>query len=141
MQERDLVTVAERHGMEHVAVATSALSAKYGHRASKRTPPSLSVRLRVVHSGVYVTVIESAASIGEQSGGGAWASGRWIDQHHPFSAVTDEREIARLKRSRCTKEVAINCGRVDVTDEQGRPIAHGELRLQRPRDANLGTAR
>jgi len=84
----------------------------------------------VVHGGVYTTAIESAASIG--------ASSAVRDQGLVAVGLTNTTHFLRsLTTGRVTVEaVALSQGRtqqlwrVDITDESGRLIAHGELRLQ-----------
>jgi 1,4-dihydroxy-2-naphthoyl-CoA hydrolase len=84
----------------------------------------------IVHGGVYTTAIESAASIGAS----AAVSGRGL----VAVGLTNTTHFLRsLSAGRVNVEaVALNQGRtqqlwrVDVTDESGRLIAHGELRLQ-----------
>jgi uncharacterized protein (TIGR00369 family) len=84
----------------------------------------------VVHGGVYATAIESAASIG--------ASSAVRDQGQVAVGLTNTTHFLRsLTTGRVNVEaVALSQGRtqqlwrVDITDESGRLIAHGELRLQ-----------
>jgi uncharacterized protein (TIGR00369 family) len=84
----------------------------------------------IVHGGVYTTAIESAASIG--------ASGAVRDQGQVAVGLTNTTHFLRsLTAGRVTVEaVALSQGRtqqlwrVDITDESGRLIAHGEVRLQ-----------
>jgi uncharacterized protein (TIGR00369 family) len=84
----------------------------------------------IVHGGVYTTAIESAASIG--------ASTAVRDQGQVAVGLTNTTHFLRaMTAGRVGVEaVALNQGRtqqlwqVDVTDESGRLIAHGEIRLQ-----------
>jgi uncharacterized protein (TIGR00369 family) len=84
----------------------------------------------IVHGGVYTTAIESAASIG--------ASTAVRDQGQVAVGLTNTTHFLRaMTAGRVGVEaVALNQGRtqqlwqVDVTDESGRLIAHGEVRLQ-----------
>jgi uncharacterized protein (TIGR00369 family) len=84
----------------------------------------------IVHGGVYTTAIESAASIG--------ASTAVRDQGQVAVGLTNTTHFLRsLTTGRVNVEaVALSQGRtqqlwrVDITDESGRLIAHGELRLQ-----------
>ena len=84
----------------------------------------------IVHGGVYTTAIESAASVGASS------AVRERDQvavgltntTHFLRSVTDGRvnvEATALSQGR-TQQL----WRVDIADESGRLIAHGEVRLQ-----------
>ena len=84
----------------------------------------------IVHGGVYATAVESAASIG--------ASTAVREQGMVAVGLTNTTHFLRsLREGRVLVEaVALNQGRtqqlwrVDVTDEAGRLVAHGELRLQ-----------
>jgi uncharacterized protein (TIGR00369 family) len=84
----------------------------------------------IVHGGVYTTAIESAASIG--------ASHAVRDQGQVAVGLTNTTHFLRsLTAGRVSVEaIALNQGRtqqlwqVNITDESGRLIAHGEVRLQ-----------
>jgi len=84
----------------------------------------------IVHGGVYTTAIESAASIG--------ASTAVRDQGQVAVGLTNTTHFLRaMTAGRVDVEaVALSQGRtqqlwqVNVTDESGRLIAHGEVRLQ-----------
>jgi uncharacterized protein (TIGR00369 family) len=84
----------------------------------------------IVHGGVYATAVESAASIG--------ATTAVADQGQVAVGLTNTTHFLRsLAAGRVTVEaVALYQGRthqlwrVDITDESGRLVAHGELRLQ-----------
>ncbi len=84
----------------------------------------------IVHGGVYTTAIESAASVG--------ASRAVRDQGQVAVGLTNTTHFLRsLTAGRVSVEAtALSQGRtqqlwqVDVTDESGRLIAHGEVRLQ-----------
>ena len=84
----------------------------------------------IVHGGVYTTAIESAASIG--------ASSAVRDQGQVAVGLTNTTHFLRsLAAGRVNVEAtALSQGRtqqlwrVDITDESGRLIAHGEVRLQ-----------
>lgn len=84
----------------------------------------------IVHGGVYATAIESAASIG--------ATTAVRDRNMVAVGLTNTTQFLRsLTGGRVdVTATALNQGRsqqlwkVDVTDERGRLIAHGELRLQ-----------
>ena len=84
----------------------------------------------IVHGGVYTTAIESAASVGASTAvrdQGLVAVGL-TNTTHFLHSVTEGRvnvEAAALSQGR-TQQL----WRVDITDEAGRLIAHGELRLQ-----------
>jgi 1,4-dihydroxy-2-naphthoyl-CoA hydrolase len=84
----------------------------------------------IVHGGVYSTTIESAASIG--------ASTAVRERGQVAVGLTNTTHFLRsLTAGRVLVDaVALNQGRsqqlwrVDVTDESGRLIAHGDVRLQ-----------
>jgi 1,4-dihydroxy-2-naphthoyl-CoA hydrolase len=84
----------------------------------------------IVHGGVYTTVVESAASIG--------ASTAVRDRGQVAVGLTNTTHFLRpLSAGRgCVEAVPLSQGRtqqlwrVDITDESGKLIAHGEVRLQ-----------
>ena len=84
----------------------------------------------IVHGGVYTAAVESAASVG--------ASTAVRDQGQVAVGLTNTTHFLRSVTSgRVNVEaVALSQGRtqqlwrVDITDESGRLVAHGELRLQ-----------
>lgn len=84
----------------------------------------------IVHGGVYTTAIESAASIG--------ASSAVRDQGQVAVGLTNTTHFLRaMTAGRVSVEaVALSQGRtqqlwqVNIADESGRLIAHGEVRLQ-----------
>ena len=84
----------------------------------------------IVHGGVYTTAVESAASIG--------GSHAVRDKGQVAVGLTNTTHFVKsLKSGRVTVEaVPLHQGRsqqlwkVDITDEDGRLVAHGELRLQ-----------
>jgi 1,4-dihydroxy-2-naphthoyl-CoA hydrolase len=84
----------------------------------------------IVHGGVYTAAVESAASVGASTAvrdQGQVAVGL-TNTTHFLRSVTSGRvnvEAAALSQGR-TQQL----WRVDITDESGRLVAHGELRLQ-----------
>ena len=84
----------------------------------------------IVHGGVYTTAVESAASVGASTavrGQGQVAVGL-TNTTHFLRSVTEGRvnvEAIALSQGR-TQQL----WRVDVRDEAGRLVAHGEVRLQ-----------
>ncbi len=84
----------------------------------------------IVHGGVYTTAVESAASIG--------ASTAVADRDQVAVGLTNTTHFLRsIISGRVRVEAtALNQGRtqqlwqVDVTDDSGRRVAHGEVRLQ-----------
>jgi 1,4-dihydroxy-2-naphthoyl-CoA hydrolase len=97
----------------------------------------------IVHGGVYSTAVESAASIG--------ASAAVRDQDQVAVGLTNTTHFLRsLTSGRVQVEAqAVYQGRThqlwrsDITDESGRLVAHGEVRLQnipaRPPQSNGGS--
>ena len=84
----------------------------------------------VVHGGVWATVVESAASVGASTAvreDGMYAVGLTNTTHflRAVSAGRVDVEAVALNQGR-TQQL----WRVDVRDERGRLVAHGELRLQ-----------
>jgi 1,4-dihydroxy-2-naphthoyl-CoA hydrolase len=84
----------------------------------------------IVHGGVYCTAVESAASIGASAAVGAQGQVAvgLTNTTHFLRSRTDGRvkvDAMALYQGR-TQQL----WRVDVTDEGGRLVAHGEVRLQ-----------
>jgi 1,4-dihydroxy-2-naphthoyl-CoA hydrolase len=84
----------------------------------------------IVHGGVYTTAIESAASVGASTAvrdHGQVAVGL-TNTTHFLRSVTDGRVnvVATALHQGRTQQL----WRVDITDESGRLLAHGEVRLQ-----------
>jgi 1,4-dihydroxy-2-naphthoyl-CoA hydrolase len=84
----------------------------------------------IVHGGVYATAVESAASIGATAavvGRGQVAVGL-TNTTHFLRSLTDGRvdvDAVALYQGRTHQ-----LWRVDITDESGGLVAHGEVRLQ-----------
>lgn len=84
----------------------------------------------IVHGGVYTTAVESAASIG--------ASAAVRDKGQVAVGLTNTTHFLRslTEGTVAVEAVALSQGRtqqlwqVDVRDETGRLVAHGEVRLQ-----------
>ena len=84
----------------------------------------------IVHGGVYTSAVESTASIGASTAvrdRGQVAVGLTNTTHflRPLSAGRVNVEAVPLSQGR-TQQL----WRVDITDESGKLIAHGEVRLQ-----------
>jgi 1,4-dihydroxy-2-naphthoyl-CoA hydrolase len=84
----------------------------------------------IVHGGVYTAAVESAASVGASTAvrdQGQVAVGLTNTTHflRPVTSGRVNVEAAALSQGR-TQQL----WRVDITDESGRLVAHGELRLQ-----------
>lgn len=84
----------------------------------------------IVHGGVYATAVESAASLG--------ASDAVRDRGMVAVGLTNTTHFLRPLTAGCVTvtAVALHQGRtqqlwqVDITDSDGRLVAHGDLRLQ-----------
>ena len=84
----------------------------------------------IVHGGVYATAIESAASIGASSAvrdQGQVAVGLTNTTHFLRSLTAGRVDVEAVALSQARTQ---QLWRVDITDESGRLIAHGEVRLQ-----------
>ncbi|HXN02908.1 MAG TPA: PaaI family thioesterase [Candidatus Dormibacteraeota bacterium] len=84
----------------------------------------------IVHGGVYSTAVESAASLGASTavrGRGEVAVGLSNTTHY-FRSLTAGRVL--LEATALYQGRSQQLWRVDITDETGRLIAHGEVRLQ-----------
>jgi 1,4-dihydroxy-2-naphthoyl-CoA hydrolase len=84
----------------------------------------------IVHGGVYTTAVESAASIGASEAvraNGQVAVGLTNTTHflRPLTEGRANVEATALSQGR-TQQL----WRVDITDDNGKLIAHGEVRLQ-----------
>lgn len=84
----------------------------------------------IVHGGVYATAVESAASIG--------ASAAVRDRGQVAVGLTNTTQFLRSLTGGTVEVEAVSLHqgrsqqlwRVDITDESGRLVAHGEVRLQ-----------
>ena len=84
----------------------------------------------IVHGGVYATAIESTASVGASTAvreSGQVAVGL-TNTTHFLRSVTQGR--VNVTASALSQGRTQQLWRVDITDESGRLVAHGELRLQ-----------
>lgn len=84
----------------------------------------------IVHGGVYTTVVESAASVGASTAvrhQGQVAVGLTNTTHFLRSVTQGRVDVEAIALSQGRTQ---QLWRVDITDAEGRLIAHGELRLQ-----------
>ena len=84
----------------------------------------------IVHGGVYSTAVESAASLGASTAvreRGEVAVGL-SNTTHFFRSLTSGRVL--VEATAIYQGRTHQLWRVDITDETGRLIAHGEVRLQ-----------
>ena len=88
----------------------------------------------IVHGGVWCTLVETAASVGAATWFGERGNVVGVSNHTNFIRAVREGEVT-------VRATPIHRGRlqqlwlVEITDEQGRNVARGEVRLQ-----NLETA-
>lgn len=132
---------------ERLADATSPFDRLVGSRiveaSGERCTIELTVRPEhhqptgVVHGGVYATIVETAASIGAtlwlQGDGGAMG----ISNSTDFLRAVREGELTfvatPLQQGR-----TLQLWQVDVTDEAGRRVAHGKVKLANVRGRSQG---
>ncbi|MBV8461947.1 MAG: PaaI family thioesterase [Acidimicrobiales bacterium] len=84
----------------------------------------------IVHGGVYATAVETAASVG--------ASAAVQERGQVAVGLTNTTHFLRAMREGTVRVEAValyqgrthQLWRVDITDQSGRMVAHGELRLQ-----------
>ena len=84
----------------------------------------------IVHGGVYTTAVESAASVGASSAvrdAGQVAVGLTNTTHFLRSVSTGRVKVEATPLSQGRTQ---QLWRVDITDESGGLVAHGEVRLQ-----------
>jgi 1,4-dihydroxy-2-naphthoyl-CoA hydrolase len=84
----------------------------------------------IVHGGVYTTAVESAASVGASTAvrdQGQVAVGLTNTTHFLRSATQGRVSVQATALSQGRTQ---QLWRVDITDESGRLLAHGEVRLQ-----------
>jgi 1,4-dihydroxy-2-naphthoyl-CoA hydrolase len=84
----------------------------------------------IVHGGVYTTAVESAASVGASHAvrdKGQVAVGLTNTTHFLRSMTAGQVNVEATALSQGRTQ---QLWRVDITDDSGRLIAHGELRLQ-----------
>ena len=84
----------------------------------------------IVHGGVYTTAIESAASAGASAAvrDQAQVAVGLTNTTHFLRSATGGR--VRVEATALSQGRTQQLWRVDITDESGRLIAHGEVRLQ-----------
>ena len=84
----------------------------------------------IVHGGVYTTAVESAASVGASSAvreQGQVAVGLTNTTHFLRPVTTGRVSVEAVPLSQGRTQ---QLWRVDITDEAGKLVAHGEVRLQ-----------
>jgi uncharacterized protein (TIGR00369 family) len=95
--------------------------------------PDLHQAYGIVHGGVYASAVESAASVGAT----LWLAGEGravgIANHTDFLRPVREGEL-RVEATPVSRGRSTQLWEVAITDQRGRPVAHGRVRLM-----NLGS--
>jgi 1,4-dihydroxy-2-naphthoyl-CoA hydrolase len=90
--------------------------------------PDLHQPTGLVHGGVYATVVETTASVGAT----LWLAGRGqafgISNHTDFLRPVREGDL-RVEATPLSRGRTTQLWQVSVTDERGRGVAHGKVRL------------
>ena len=90
--------------------------------------PDLHQAYGIVHGGVYASAVETAASVGAS----LWLAGRaravGIANHTDFLRPVRDGEL-RVEATPVNRGRSTQLWEVAVTDERGRPVAHGRVRL------------
>jgi 1,4-dihydroxy-2-naphthoyl-CoA hydrolase len=90
--------------------------------------PDLHQPTGLVHGGVYATVVETTASVGAT----LWLAGRGqafgISNHTDFVRPVRDGEL-RVEATPLNRGRTTQLWQVAVTDERGRGVAHGKVRL------------
>jgi uncharacterized protein (TIGR00369 family) len=90
--------------------------------------PDLHQGYGIVHGGVYATAVESAASVGAALWLGARGRAVGIANHTDFLRPVREGEL-RVEATPINRGRSTQLWEVVITDERGRPVAHGRVRL------------
>ena len=114
-----------------------------GDRVTGRLPvgPHLHQPYGIVHGGVYATVVETTASVG----GALWFEARSDGAGHVVGVSNHTNFLRAVREGVLDVEATpVHRGRtqqlwqVAVTDEQGRLVARGEVRLANIRPEAIG---
>jgi 1,4-dihydroxy-2-naphthoyl-CoA hydrolase len=96
--------------------------------------PDLHQPFGLVHGGVYATLAESAASVG----GALWFGDRGkvvgVSNHTDFLRAVRRGEL-RAEATPLARGRTTQLWQVEITDEQGRLVAHAKVRLQNVSEA------
>ena len=90
--------------------------------------PDLHQGYGIVHGGVYATAVESAASVGAALWLGARGRAVGIANHTDFLRPVREGEL-RVEATPLARGQSTQLWQVAISDQQGRLVAHGEVRL------------
>ena len=96
--------------------------------------PELHQPYGILHGGVHCAVVETAASVAGQT---------WLGDRGNVVGVSNQTDFLRAVRDGTLTAVAtpVHRGRlqqlwlVEITDERGRPVARGQVRLQNIEDS------
>ena len=103
--------------------------------------PELHQPFGIVHGGVYCSVIETVASYGAASWFGDKGNVVGVSNHTNFIRAVREGTLT-VRSTPVHRGRTQQLWKVDITDEAGRLIANGEVRLANiPSTAALGQAR
>ena len=105
-------------------------SADHGSPATCSSALSTTTPWGIFHGGVYTTAVESAASVGASSAvreQGQVAVGLTNTTHFLRPVTTGRVSVEAVPVSQGRTQ---QLWRVDITDEAGKLVAHGEVRLQ-----------
>jgi 1,4-dihydroxy-2-naphthoyl-CoA hydrolase len=93
-----------------------------------RVTPDLHQGHGIVHGGVYATAVESTASVGASLWLGLEARAVGISNSTDFLRPVREGEL-RIEATPINRGRSTQLWEVAVTDERGRAVAHGRVRL------------
>lgn len=106
-----------------------------GDRVIARLPvaPHLHQPTGIVHGGVHATLVETAASVGASLWLGDGRPAVGLSNHTDFLRSVSEGTL-HVEALPVQQGRTLQLWRVEVTDDQGRPVASGRVRLM-----NLGS--
>ena len=90
--------------------------------------PDLHQAYGIVHGGVYATAVASTASVGAAVWLGAEGRAVGIANHTDFLRPVREGQL-RAEATPVNRGRSTQLWEVAITDERGRPVAHGRVRL------------
>jgi 1,4-dihydroxy-2-naphthoyl-CoA hydrolase len=93
-----------------------------------RVTPDLHQSHGIVHGGVYATAVESTASVGASLWLGLDARAVGISNSTDFLRPVREGEL-RIEATPINRGRSTQLWEVAITDQRGRPVAHGRVRL------------
>jgi 1,4-dihydroxy-2-naphthoyl-CoA hydrolase len=96
--------------------------------------PDLHQQYGIVHGGVYAAMVETTASVGAALWLGREGKAVGIANSTDFLRPTREGEL-RAEATPVNRGRSTQLWEVSVTDQRGRPVAHGRVRLMNLRAA------